>query len=127
MPNQYLTIDQFYEQGRGGRLLGLKCESGHVTVPPRRSCRVCQSLNLQIAELSKTGSVISFTEVYVKSKDFPLETPYTLALVKLDEGGNLLGVISGQTSKLTSGSKVSVIFKDVGEKVGWPRVFFELV
>ncbi|HVB12848.1 MAG TPA: OB-fold domain-containing protein [Nitrososphaerales archaeon] len=84
-------------------------------------------MNLQIAELSKTGSVISFTEVYVKSKDFPLETPYTLALVKLDEGGNLLGVISGQTSKLTSGSKVSVIFKDVGEKVGWPRVFFELV
>ena len=127
MPSEYLTIDQFYEQGRAGRLLGLKCAAGHVTVPPRRSCRVCQSLNMQIAELSKSGNVVSFTEVYVKSKDFPLDTPYILALVKLDEGGNLLGVIDGQASKLMIGSKVSVIFKDAGEKVRWPRVFFELV
>ena len=53
MSNQQLTVDQFYEQGRAGRLLGLRCESGHVTVPPRRSCRVCQSLNMQVIELAQ--------------------------------------------------------------------------
>ena len=127
MPNQPLTVDQFYEQGRAGRLLGLRCDSGHVTVPPRRSCRVCQSLNMQVIELSKKGQIVSFTEVHVKSKDFPLDTPYTLALVKLHEGGNLLGVISGATSGIASGSEVSVGFRDVGENERWPRVFFELI
>jgi len=127
MPNQQLTIDQFYEQARAGRLLGLRCDSGHVTVPPRRSCRVCQSLNVQVIELSKKGQIVSFTEVRVKSKDFPLDTPYTLALVRLDEGGNLLGVISGATSGVANGSEVSVRFRDIEDNGRWPRVFFELV
>ena len=127
MPSEQLTVDRFYEQARAGRLLGLKCESGHVTVPPRRSCRVCQSLNMEVIELSKTGRIVSFTDVHVKSKDFPLDPPYTLAFVKLDEGGNLIGVVSGLTSEVTSGSKVSVKFRDVRENERWPRVFFELI
>ncbi len=127
MSNQQLTIDQFYEQARSGRLLGLRCESGHVTVPPRRSCRVCQSLNMQVIEIAKTGKIVSFTVVHVKSRDFPLDTPYTLAIVKLDEGGNLIGVINGSTSEVVSGTKVSVNFRDVGENGKWPRIFFELI
>ncbi|MGA2875245.1 MAG: Zn-ribbon domain-containing OB-fold protein [Nitrososphaerales archaeon] len=127
MSNQPLTVDQFYAQARADRLLGLRCESGHVTVPPRRSCRICQSLNMQVIEIAKTGKVVSFTVVHVKSRDFPLETPYTLAIVKLDAGGNLLGVINGSTPEVVSGSKVSVKFRDVGENGKWPRIFFELI
>ena len=127
MASQQLTVDLFYAQARAGRLLGLKCESGHITVPPRRSCRICKSLNLRTTEVSNIGSVVSFTDVHVKSKDFPLDTPYTLALVKLNEGGNLIGVVSGPSSKVVNGSKVAVKFKDLGENERWPRVFFELI
>ena len=78
-------------------------------------------------EIAKTGMVVSFTVVYVKSRDFPLDTPYTLAIVKLDAGGNLLGVIDGSATEVASGSKVSVKFRDVGENGKWPRIFFELI
>jgi uncharacterized OB-fold protein len=125
--SQQLTVDQFYEQARAGKLLGLKCESGHVTAPPRRSCRICQSLNLQVVELAKTGRVVSSTVVHVKSGDFPLDIPYALALVKLTDGGNLIGVIDGSKTEAESGSNVSIKFRDVGDDKKWPRVFFELI
>ena len=126
--SQQNTVDSFYEQARKGRLLGLKCELGHVTVPPRHSCRVCQSQSLQAVELSGRGEVISFTDVYVKSKEFPLDTPYTLALVKLEEGGSLLGVIRGVQATPKHGSKVSVKFEDAaGGRGKWPRIFFDLM
>lgn len=124
MPEK-LTIDQFYESGKAGKLIGLKCDSGHVTVPPRHSCSVCGSTNLEATELSGRGSVISFTEVHVKTKEFPLPTPYVLSLVSLDEGGNLLGILDGQV--LEHGTKVSVKFREIGEKARWPRIFFEPV
>jgi uncharacterized OB-fold protein len=121
--SEKLTIDQFYESGRAGKLLGLRCESGHVTVPPRHSCASCGSTNLETVELSGKGSVVSFTEVNVKTKEFPLQTPYTLSLVSLSEGGSLLGIFDG--SELEHGTKVSVKFREIGDKSKWPRIFFE--
>lgn len=127
MSNMGLTVDRFYEQFRVGKLLGLKCESGHITVPPRRSCRVCRSLNLEVVELSRKGQIVSFTDVHVKSRDFPVNTPYVLAIVRLNDGGNLLGVVNGSESALAYGSSVSVKAVDVGEGEKWPRIFFDLI
>ncbi|MGI0091087.1 MAG: Zn-ribbon domain-containing OB-fold protein, partial [Nitrososphaerales archaeon] len=73
-----LTVDSFYENARKGKLLGLRCESGHVSVPPRRSCPTCRSAQLEEVELSGRGEVVSFTRVDYKARDFPLDTPYTL-------------------------------------------------
>lgn len=120
-----LTVDRFYRLAREGKLVGLRCEQGHFTVPPRPSCRVCLSMKLETTELSGKGQVISFTEVYVKSKDFPLETPYILALVRLEEGGNLLGVFNGTMSQLSYGTEVQAKFRNARENDRWPRIFFE--
>jgi uncharacterized OB-fold protein len=119
-----ITVDTFYAEARKGTLIGLRCEFGHITVPTRPSCRVCRSLNLESMGLSGKGKVVSFTDVYVKSKEFPVETPYTLAIVKLDEGGNLLGVLRGDRRPV-HGSKVVITFEDVGAGK-WPRTFFNL-
>ncbi|MDG6997724.1 MAG: Zn-ribbon domain-containing OB-fold protein [Nitrososphaerota archaeon] len=124
MPEK-LTVDQFYESGRAGKLIGLKCDSAHFTVPPRHCCSVCNSTNVETVELSGKGRIVSFTEVNVKTKEFPLPTPYVLSLVTLDEGGNLLGIFSGSANLLEHGTKVSVIFRDIGDNAKWPRVFFE--
>lgn len=121
-----LTVDSFYENGRNGKLVGLKCQAGHITVPPRRSCRLCHSTNLETVELSGNAEVVSYSEINVKAKDFPINTPYTLALVKLHEGGNLLGVIRGQTVGLKHGAKVTVKFTDLNNEK-WPRIFFDLL
>lgn len=119
------TVDSFFESARNGKLIGLKCELGHITVPPRHSCRVCLSQNLTSVELSARGEIVSFTDVYVKSKEFPVDTPYTLALVRLEQGGNLLGVLRGFQSPVRNGTRVVAKFEDVAQHPGkWPRTFF---
>ncbi len=121
-----LTVDRFYEMASRGKLIGLRCPNGHVIVPPRRSCRECQSMDLVSFELSGRARIVSFTSVHVKSKDFPLETPYILALVTLLEGGHLLGVFNGLESIVKYGAEVFVKFRKVQETDKWPRVFFEI-
>jgi uncharacterized OB-fold protein len=123
---EQLTTEEFYsEASRSGTVLGLKCDKGHVTVPPRHSCRLCNSTVLKLEQLSGYGTIISFTEVYVKSKDFPLETPYTLALVRLEEGGNLLGVADKKVK--SSGEKVKVNFRSIRGVNDKPTIFFETI
>ncbi|MGI0078891.1 MAG: Zn-ribbon domain-containing OB-fold protein [Nitrososphaerales archaeon] len=122
-----LSAETFYaEGGRSGKLLGLRCEKGHVTVPPRHSCRICQSLALSVVELSCQGQILEYTQVYSKSKDFPLEAPYLLALARLDEGPNLLGIVEG--SKIPEdNARVRVAFRTLkGHETERPRIFFEL-
>ena len=123
--SEILTVDSFYEFALQGKLLGLQCDSAHISVPPRRSCRVCRSTNLNKIELSGSGKIVSWTEVFVKSKEFPVSTPYFLALVELEEGGNLMGIVDGPSSSLKFGTVVSVIFRRLNEK-DWPRIFFSL-
>lgn len=126
-----LSVDQFYSEAKGsGILLGLRCDRNHVTVPPRHTCRVCGSRELTVVELSKLGTVISFTVVYTKSGSFPLDVPYILALVNLDEGGNLLGVVErGAVSGnpiIPSHLRVKVCFKTLSQDPRErPRIFFQ--
>ncbi len=82
-----------------------------------------------------TGAVVTFSEVVVGSSGYPLKPPYTLALIKLDEGGHLIGVLRGGGEKGADwvGKRVKVIFEAVasGEKViqpaPWPRVFAQML
>jgi len=128
-----LSTASFYEEGKKGRLKGLKCEVGHITVPPRHSCRVCGSTNLKVVELSGIGRIESSTEVFSKSGEFPVEAPYLLALVALEEGGNLLGVLRGTSEKGIYGAKVRVRFEIVPKDEPFSpekeraRIFFELL
>ena len=121
-----VTVDLFYEQASQGKFLGLKCPNGHITVPPRRSCGDCNSLELESVQLSGRGQIIAFTTVNVKSKDFPLQVPYVLALVGLVEGGQLLGVANAREAELKKGTNVSVKFRKVQNEDMWPRIFFEI-
>ncbi len=128
MPEK-LSIEDFYSEGKKtGKLQGLLCDAGHITVPPRHSCRTCGSSNLEVVKLSGKGKISSFTEVYSKSKEFPLETPYTLVLTNLNEGPNLLGIIDQTESrKIEIGMRVKVRFGNLTENPNeWPRIFFDI-
>ena len=80
--------------------------------------------------------MLAFTEVHVKSQEFPVETPFVLALVRLNEGPRLLGVLTPRAGTLGSsefkpGMKIRVTFKQLEQPQGevpprkWPRIFFE--
>jgi uncharacterized OB-fold protein len=122
---EVLSVDSFYKEGReNNRLLGLVCEKEHLTVPPRHSCRICGSTLLRVKVLSGTGIVTASSKVYAKSKAFPLEAPYSLALVQLNEGGYLLGIAEADDAARI-GSTVKVFFKAAGDNSEWPRIFFK--
>ncbi|AXG06371.1 Zn-ribbon domain-containing OB-fold protein [Haloplanus rubicundus] len=77
----------------------LACETcGHGTLPPRRLCPACGSTDLTREPLSKRGKVLSFTEISITIPKFHGETPYTVALVELDEEITLTGQLRDATA-----------------------------
>jgi len=69
------------------RLVGERCPhcESHI-FPPRDLCPTCGKPAKEPYQLSGRGEVYSFTTVYSAPTDFAAYIPYTVALVKLEEG-----------------------------------------
>ena len=114
-----LTFKEYNEALKEDKLLGLKCLScGAVTVPPKMVCRKCTSSDMEIAELKGTGEIKTFTTVNVASEGRENEIPYTIVLVKLDEGPWIMGNLSGI-------DPTEVTMELVGKKVKMGHEVFE--
>jgi len=106
-----LTFKEFNKALKRGKLLGLKChDCGKFTCPPKMACQECGSTDLDIAELSGSGKVVTFTVSYVPSEGREAEVPYTTVMVELDEGPWLMG-------NLTDIDPNRVTMEIVGKKV----------
>ena len=91
-----LTFKAYNEALKEDRLLGLECKScGAITVPPKMVCRKCTSSELEIVQLKGTGDIKTFTTVNVAAEGREAEVPYTIVMVKLDEGPWIMGNLSG--------------------------------
>jgi uncharacterized OB-fold protein len=88
-----LSIEDFYIHFNKGELIGLKCDLGHLTLPPQPRCKECGSESLNPIKMSGRGKVISFSQVFVSLDSFAKDTPYFLVFVNLEEGGCLLGIL----------------------------------
>jgi len=80
------TIRHWRLQQQRYRLIGEVCRKGHTLFPPRDICPDCAKEAKEPFEFSGKGTVYSFTTVYKAPEGFEGQTPYTVALVKLDEG-----------------------------------------
>lgn len=68
-------------------LVGEVCPHCQVKIfPPRDVCPECGGEAKQPFSFSGKGTVFSFTTMYDAPKGFEMNTPYTVALVKLEEG-----------------------------------------
>ncbi|HEX77273.1 MAG TPA: Zn-ribbon domain-containing OB-fold protein [Dehalococcoidia bacterium] len=90
-----LTTKEFLEALRQDKLLGLRCRAcGAVHTPPAAICPECDSLDMDIVELSGRGKIRTYTVIWTAPEGF--QPPYIVSLVELDEGpwlmGNILGV-----------------------------------
>jgi uncharacterized OB-fold protein len=100
-PAPAITEDNlfFWEAARDGRLVAQRCGScGLLRHPPRAGCPACQSLDIEIAELSGEGEVYSYSLLWhPRSPRF--EYPVIAVLVDLAEGirvlSNLVGIEPG--------------------------------
>ena len=80
----------FWEAARDRRLVAQRCgDCGALRHPPRPMCPHCNSLEIEVVELTGRGVVYSFSFVhYPQSPAF--DYPVFAALVDLDEGVRLV-------------------------------------
>jgi uncharacterized OB-fold protein len=106
-----LTYNRFIEGLEKGKLLGLVCNScGAATCPPLAVCRVCGKSDQRIEEMSKKGTIRTFTVVRVAPEG--RTPPYIVAMVELDEGpwvmGNVVGVPLDKADMTLIGRRVDI-------------------
>jgi uncharacterized OB-fold protein len=82
------------------RLVGSRCAScGHRTFPRRDRCPACRAPGaMDEALLGPEGTVESSTVLHVATDES--EAPYTLGLVRLDDGPTLLSRILGADARV---------------------------
>ena len=87
-----LTFEQYNKALKKNTLLGLKCKQcGIITCPPQMRCPECSSLDLEVIELGGTGTIQTYTTIYITAENRENEVPYVIVLVKLEEGPWIMG------------------------------------
>jgi len=98
------------------RLIGGKCENGHLMFPKREVCPVCGSRSVEDYEFSGKGKVISWTIVRNPPSGFEYYKPYPLALVQLEEGPVVLAQLTDvDPEEIDFGMEVEVVTRKVRE------------
>ena len=103
-----------------GVLLGFRCLDCGVTVfGPAAFCQSCASARLEPVELSRTGTLYSYTVVRVPPAGWPGPVPYVLGQVELPEGPQVLAeVIDCGHDQLRIGMAVELALRAVPPEGG---------
>ncbi|MBV7706965.1 Zn-ribbon domain-containing OB-fold protein [Nocardia nova] len=107
---------QYWDGARDRKLLIAKCQDcGRVHHYPRVSCPFCWSESVTAVEAKGTGSVYSFSTVYVNDLEpFAARLPYIAALVELDEGPRVVTNIEGiAPADVRIGMPVRAVFREI--------------
>jgi uncharacterized OB-fold protein len=91
---------------------------------PRDLCPHCLSRNVEWFKASGRGKLHTFVIVHRGLKVTPLELPYVLAMIELDEGPRLMSNLIGvdpDPAKIRCDMPVVVDFADVTSAVTLPR------
>ena len=92
MTERVITLQNFFEEARAGRLTGIRCgRCGLLAIPPKVLCPTCQQRQWEPVPLAGTGTVTSYTVIRVPPRGRAAEAPYAVAVVRLSEGVSLLG------------------------------------
>jgi uncharacterized OB-fold protein len=111
------TLPGFFAALAERRLLGGRCtECDTVLIPPRPACYACGSREIGIEELSKTGEIVTYTEVARPAPAFEADAPLTIAIVELDSGARLTGRVAADYDAVEIGTGVSLTVRDLTEK-----------
>ena len=116
------------EAGTEGALLGLRCrDCGIAAFGPGTFCQGCTSDKLEPIELSKRGTLYSYTVVRVPPAGWPGPVPYILGQVELPEGPQVLAeVVDCGEEDLKIGMEVELTLRPVqGEGAGAAKVVYK--
>jgi uncharacterized OB-fold protein len=98
-------------------LIGTHCLScGEYFFPPRNLCPNCRRVaHVEGYKFKGTGTVITHTKIQNATEDFERQTPYSLAIIQLDEGPRVTGqIVSCPEVKI--GMRVRPVFRILGKE-----------
>ncbi len=105
-----LTFRDYQDGLEQGKLLGLYCECGTVTVPPQAVCCKCGSRKLEIGEIEKKGVIKTFTVIRIAAEG--MTPPLIIAMVETNSGawvmGNIIDMDPDSASMDLMGKKVVI-------------------
>lgn len=93
------------------KLVGETCDSCGVKLfPPRDVCLECQAPAYELYTFTGLGEIYSFTTIYDAPAGFEHNAPYTVALVKLEEGPIVTAQLTDvDESELSIGMPVEMV------------------
>lgn len=110
MPQRSSASINWRLRGQKYRLVGGRCKKCMiVNFPARSRCPECDSETEQHM-LSGNGEIVSFTRIHTAPQGF--EAPYTIGLVRLEEGPVISGHIIGNAE---IGKKVRLVLRKLFE------------
>jgi uncharacterized protein len=99
-------------------LIGNQCGSCEkIFFPPREACPECRRKSigkLKDYQLKGKGKVITYTIIHVGPEDFEKQTPYPIAIIKLDEGPCITAqIVDCKPKDVKIGMKVESTFRKI--------------
>lgn len=108
----------FWDACAEGRLLTQRCTScGRHFFPPQHFCRYCHADTVEWIESAGRGEIHSYSTVW-RPQTPAFEVPYIVAIVRLDEGYDLLtNLVDTDPEAVAVGARVEVRFQPMGSMV----------
>jgi uncharacterized OB-fold protein len=99
------------------RLEGTVCSCGHKSFPPRKICPECKSNPQEPLVFSGEGEIYTFTTLYDVPQGFESYSPYSVALIKLDEGPFLSAQLTDvDPENIRIGMRVEMVTRKLSEQ-----------
>jgi uncharacterized OB-fold protein len=98
-------------------LVGEVCDHcGNKIFPPRDVCPNCAEEAKTLYQFSGKGEIYSFTTVYDAPQGYEEQAPYTVAIVKLEEGPLVTAQLTDvDNGKVEIGQKVEMVTRKLRE------------
>jgi hypothetical protein len=111
----HLSVPSFWRLNKAKYgLVGAKCDGcGKLLFPPRTVCPGCGGSKLEPAALADSGQILTWTAIHAAPEGF--DAPYTVALVRLEDGIVVPGQVVGDLTNLGIGANVRAVFRRLNE------------
>ena len=103
-----MAIQAWRIRDRYYRLIGSRCEEcGSEYFPPVYSCRKCGSERIKDKEMPREGKIMTYTHLHEPLPGFEAQSPFYLAVVRLDNGARVLTqIVDSPEESVKTGARV---------------------
>jgi len=114
----------YWEACHNHELLIQRCtQCGKYQFYPRTFCTVCKSADVEWAQSSGRGEVLTYTVITrAVSEAYAADAPYVIALIRLEEGPKMMSnVVECDPESLAVGMPVEVVFDKWSDEITIPK------